>query len=86
MVGTAQGSQTQDPAFWGPHPTNGHVCATVEETKRRATEEFFIPYNTKSYVPSVPRAYTEFRYDSCNTEQGQRDSLPEAESLGIDDL
>ncbi len=47
---------------------NEHVCATAEKAKHPASEKFFIPSGTRSYVTSARAARTEFRHDSCNTE------------------
>jgi hypothetical protein len=55
-------------AFWRQAASSGrdHVCATVEKTKRGASEKFFIPSGARSYAIFGRRAGTEFRHDSCN--------------------
>jgi hypothetical protein len=59
-------------AFWRQAASSerDHVCATVEKAKHSASEKFFIPLNARSYAVFGRRTRTEFRHDSCNTEQG----------------
>jgi hypothetical protein len=47
-----------------------HVRATVEKVKHPARKKFFTPSRTRSCAILGRPARTEFRHDSCNTEQG----------------
>jgi hypothetical protein len=62
-------SRRSSDAFWRQAAPSGrdHVCATVEKTKRGASEKFFIPSGARSYAIWGLRVRTEFRHDSCNT-------------------
>jgi len=84
----ALGSQTRWIAFGVPHPTNGHVCATVDKAKHSASQKFFIPSGARSYAILGHPARTEFRHDSCNADHRWGDTLPRGgpSRLMIDDL
>jgi len=52
-----------------------HVCATVENTKRGASEKFFTPSGARSYGVFEPCAGAEFRHDPCNMAHRWRETL-----------
>jgi hypothetical protein len=71
LCGSARGHSDPHGSAWAKaHPTNDHVCATVEKLKHPASQKFFIPSGTRGYAILRRCPCTEFRHDSCNTEHG----------------